>query len=112
MKTFLTISAIALVLSACSVHREAAVSEMDATSGVVRLTYGQAMLQNAKTNDYVANGTATKACQQMGYASAFAYGQPITTCVSSSGSLCINESVTLQYQCRGIAVTPVAPAWN
>ncbi|MER1978303.1 hypothetical protein KHU12_20130, partial [Pseudocitrobacter faecalis] len=97
MKTFLTISAIALVLSACSVHREAAVSEMDATSGVVRLTYGQAMLQNAKTDDYAANGTATKACQQMGYASAFAYGQPITTCVSSSGPLCINESVTLQY---------------
>lgn len=112
MKTLFTISAIVLVLSACTVHRQAAMSEMDATSGVVRLTYGQAMLQNAKTDDYVVNGTATNACQQMGYATAFAYGQPITTCVSSSGPLCINESVTLQYQCRGIAITPVAPTWN
>lgn len=109
MKTFIPISAIVLVLSACSVHRQATVSEMDATSGVVRLTYGQAMLQNAQTDNYVVNGSATKACQQMGYATAFAYGQPITTCVSSSGPLCINERVTLQYQCRGVAITP---DWN
>ncbi len=109
MKTLIPISAIVLVLSACSVHRQATVSEMDATSGVVRLTYGQAMLQNAQTDNYVVNGSATKACQQMGYATAFAYGQPITTCVSSSGPLCINERVTLQYQCRGVAITP---DWN
>lgn len=107
MKYLFLISAAAL-LSACSVSREATVSEMDATSGVVRLTYGQAMLQDAKTDDYMAHGTAIKACQQMGYAAAVAYGQPIATCTASSGPLCLNESVTLQYQCRGLAIQPVA----
>lgn len=98
--------AVAMVLSACAVHRQANVTDADANSGVVRLTYGQAMLQSATTDNYVANGTATKQCQQMGYAAAVPFGQPVTTCTVTSGSLCMNESVTLQYQCRGIAVTP------
>jgi hypothetical protein len=112
MNRLFFISVAVLALSACSITRQAEVSEMDTTSGVVRLTYGQAMLQHAKTDDYVVNGEATKACQKMGYASAFAYGQPITTCTVSSGAACINESVTLQYQCRGIAVTPASTSWN
>lgn len=93
-----------LLLSGCTVHRKANVTDVDAVSGVVRLTYGQAMLQSATTDDYVAQGTATKQCQQMGYASAVAFGQPVTTCSVHSGSLCMNENVTIQYQCRGIAV--------
>jgi len=105
--------AAAIALSACTVHRQANVTDVDATSGIVRLTYGQAPLQSATTDDYVANGTATKQCQQMGYATAFAYGQPVTTCTVTSGSLCMNQSVTLQYQCRGIAVsqTPSSNYW-
>lgn len=98
--------AIAIALSACTVHRQANVTDADANSGVVRLTYGQAMLQSATTDSYVANGTATKQCQQMGYATAVAYGQPVTTCTVTSGSLCMNHDVTIQYQCRGIAITP------
>lgn len=95
-----------LALSACSVTRQASVSSVDANSGVVRLAYGQAMLQSAHTDDYLANGTATKQCQQLGYATAVAFGQPVTTCTVTSGSLCMNQQVTLQYQCRGIAITP------
>lgn len=94
-----------LALAGCSVNRQANVSEVDTTSGIVRLTYGQAMLQSANTDAYIAQGTATKQCQQSGYATAVAYGQPITTCTVSSGSLCLNEKVTLQYQCRGVAVS-------
>lgn len=97
------IAAGVLLLSACSVERQAEVSEVDANSGIVRLTYGQAMLQDASTDRYVADGTAAKACQKLGYASAFAYGQPVTTCSVTSGSLCMNEKITLQYQCRGAA---------
>ena len=97
------IAAAALLLCACSIQRQADVSEVDTSSGIVRLTYGQAMLQSASTDRYVADGAAARACQKAGYATAFAYGQPITTCTVTSGSLCINESVTLQYQCRGIA---------
>lgn len=105
--------AAAIALSACTVHRQANVTDVDATSGIVRLTYGQAMLQSATTDNYVANGTATKQCQQMGYATAVAFGQPVTTCTVTSGSLCMNSSVTLQYQCRGVAVTssPNANYW-
>ena len=100
-----------LALSACSIPRAASVSEVDANSGIVRLTYGQAILQNAKTDDYIARSEANKACQQMGYATAFAYCQPITTCTTTSGALCLNEHVTLQYQCRGIANVPVSTAY-
>lgn len=105
MKKLIPVAA-AILLSACVVHRQANVTDADANSGIVRLTYGQAMLQSATTDDYVANGTATKQCQQMGYATAVAFGQPVKTCTVTSGSLCMNESVTLQYQCRGVAVTP------
>lgn len=99
--------AAAIALSACTIHRQANVTDVDSTSGIVRLTYDQAMLQNASTDDYVANGSATKQCQQMGYAAAVSYGQPVKTCTVTSGSLCMNETITLQYQCRGIAVTPM-----
>ncbi len=110
MKRLFPVAA-AILLSACTVHRQANVTDVDATSGIVRLTYGQAMLQSATTDNYVANGTATKQCQQMGYATAVSYGQPVTTCTVTSGSLCMNQSVTIQYQCRGIAVT-TTPANN
>lgn len=99
--------AVILLLSACTVPRQASVSSVDANSGIVRLSYGQAVLQSATTDSYVANGMATKQCQQMGYATAFAYGQPEATCTTISGSLCLNHTITLQYQCRGVTVTPM-----
>ncbi len=110
MKSLLIIPAL-LTLSACSIPRAASVSEVDQTSGIVRLTYGQAILQHAKTDDYLAQSEANKACQQMGYTTAFSFGQPITTCTTTSGSVCLNEQVTLQYQCRGIANVPVSSAY-
>ena len=110
MKSLFLIPAL-LALSACTIPRAASVSEVDPTSGIVRLTYGQAILQNAKTDDYLAHSQANKACQQMGYATAFSYGQPIPTCSTISGSLCLNEYITLQYQCRGIANIPASSAY-
>lgn len=110
MKSLILIPAL-LTLTACTVPRAASVSQVDANSGIVRLTYGQAMLQNAKTDSYLAQSEANKACQQIGYATAFSYGQPITTCTTTSGSLCLNEHITLQYQCRGIANVPVSAAY-
>ena len=110
MKSLILIPAL-LTLSACTVPRTASVSEVDATSGIVRLTYGQAVLQNARTDSYLAQSEANKACQQMGYATAFSYGQPIPTCSTISGSLCLNEYITLQYQCRGIANIPASSAY-
>ncbi|MGU9865653.1 YecR family lipoprotein [Kluyvera ascorbata] len=110
MKSLILIPAL-LALTACTVPRAASVSQVDANSGIVRLTYGQAMLQNAKTDDYLAQSEANKACQQIGYATAFSYGQPITTCTTTSGSLCLNEHVILQYQCRGIANVPTSAAY-
>ena len=95
--------AAALLLCACSVERQASIGQVDANSGIVRLTYGQAMLQSATTDRHAAETIAVKACQQMGYAAAVAYGQPETTCTTFAGSLCLNEKITLQYQCRGIA---------
>ena len=110
MKSLILIPAL-LALTACTVPRAASVSEVDANSGIVRLTYGQAILQNAKTDSYLAQSEANKACQQIGYATAFSYGQPITTCTTTSASLCLNEHVTLQYQCRGIANVPTSAAY-
>lgn len=110
MKSLILIPAL-LALTACTVPRAASVSEVDANSGIVRLTYGQAILQNAKTDSYLAQSEANKACQQIGYATAFSYGQPITTYTTTSGSLCLNEHVTLQYQCRGIANVPTSAAY-
>ncbi|MEP9309086.1 YecR family lipoprotein [Enterobacter cloacae] len=95
-----------LLLAGCSINRQAQVSSLDAPNGIVRLDYSQAALQNAWSDEYVNNGTATKACQGMGYATASSYGQPIKTCTLISGSLCLNESVTIQYKCMGYAVKP------
>ncbi|MDR3104516.1 MAG: YecR-like lipofamily protein [Yokenella regensburgei] len=105
----LCLLAAVMALSACTVTRQAEVTDVDATSGIVRLTYGQAILQSARTDDYVANGTATKQCQQMGYATAVRFGQPVPTCSTTSGALCLNKTITIQYQCRGIAFTPATP---
>lgn len=95
-----------LLLAGCSVNRQAEISSLDAPNGIVRLDYGQAVLQNAWSDEYVNNGTAVKVCQGMGYATASAYGQPVKTCTLISGSLCLNESVTIQYKCMGYDVNP------
>lgn len=103
----LCLSALLLLLAGCSVTRQAEVSRVDVPQGLVWLNYGQAVLQNAHYDDYVTNGTATRECQAMGYNTAMAYGQPVKTCSVISGSLCLNETVTIQYQCQGFAPRPV-----
>jgi len=102
----LFIAGTVLLLAGCSVTRQAQISSLDAPNGVVRLDYGQAPLQNAHYDEYVTHGTATKACQSMGYSAASAYGQPIKTCTLIGGSLCLNETVTIQYKCMGYAINP------
>lgn len=94
-----------LLLAGCSINRQAEISSTDAPNGIVRSTMAVPCCKNARSDEYVNNGTATKACQHMGYATASAYGQPIKTCTLISGSLCLNESVTIQYKCQGYAVT-------
>lgn len=63
MKTFI-LALLPLVLTGCTITKQAQVSEASAITGVVRLTYNQAMLQTARTDDYVTQGTATKECQR------------------------------------------------
>ena len=103
MKTFI-LALLPLMLTGCTITKQAQVSEASSITGVVRLTYNQAMLQTARTDDYVAQGTATKACQRMGYASAVGFGQPVATCCVYAGSLCLNTKITLSWQCHGVAV--------
>lgn len=104
MKTFI-LALLPLVLTGCTITKQAQVSEASAITGVVRLTYNQAMLQTARTDDYVTQGTATKECQRPGYASAEAFGQPVSTCSVYAGSLCLNTKITLARQCHGVAVS-------
>lgn len=110
MKTFI-LALLPLVLTGCTITKQAQVSEASAITGVVRLTYNQAMLQTARTDDYVTQGTATKECQRMGYASAVAFGQPVSTCSVYAGSLCLNTKITHAWQCHGVAVSQ-APSFN
>ncbi|POT59393.1 hypothetical protein C3432_01300 [Citrobacter amalonaticus] len=107
MKTlFLTLSL--MLLTGCSVTRQAQVSDVDTANGVVRLSYGQAILQNAHTDGYLAQGTANRECQQQGYATAIRFGQPVETCSVFAGSLCLNTNITISYQCQGVAVVQSA----
>ncbi|EGT4252952.1 hypothetical protein D8W73_02485 [Citrobacter amalonaticus] len=108
MKTLLIAFSL-LLLAGCTINRQAQVSDVSATTGVVRLSYDQAMLQNAYTDNYIAQGTATRACQQLGYASAVSFGQPVSTCSIYAGSLCMNTKITLSWQCQGVAISPALP---
>ncbi|MGF6563656.1 outer membrane biogenesis lipoprotein LolB [Kosakonia cowanii] len=105
------IAATLLLLAGCTITKEAEVSSVDTTSGVVRLSFNQQMMQTARYDEYVAQGTANKQCQQLGYATAVAFGQPVQTCSLISGSGCMNTKITIQYQCRGIAIDPNRAAW-
>ena len=96
MKTFI-LALLPLVLTGCTITKQAQVSE--------------AMLQTARTDDYVTQGTATKECQRLGYANAEAFGQPVSTCSVYAGSLCLNTKITLAWQCHGVAVSQ-SPSFN
>lgn len=99
------------LLSGCTISRNADVSDVSAPTGVVRLSYGETLLQNAWTDDYTAHGTATRECQQLGYASAVRFGQPVNTCSLYAGSLCLNTRVTIAYQCQGFALSQPLPRY-
>ncbi len=79
-----------LALTGCTITRQAQVSEASPISGIVRLTYNQPLFFTSRTDDYVSHGTATRECQQMGYADAVSFGQPVGTCSIYAGSLCLN----------------------
>lgn len=102
----LFVAGLFLLLAGCTVTRQAQVSNADVPGGIVRLDYGQPIFQNARYDDYVTNGTATRECQSMGFATASFYGQPIKTCSLFSGSVCLNQTVTIQYKCMGYAINP------
>ncbi|KSB53847.1 YecR-like lipofamily protein [Salmonella enterica] len=84
-----------LALTGCTITRQAQVSEASPISGIVRLTYNQPLYFTSRTDDYVSHGTATRECQQMGYADAVSFGQPVGTCSIYAGSLCLNTRFTL-----------------
>jgi len=107
----IVVAASLLLLAGCTMTKQAEVSSVDTISGLVRLSYNQSMMQTAKYDAYTAQGTANKQCQQMGYATAVPYGQPVQTCSLISGSVCMNTKVTIQYQCRGVAFTQTKPTW-
>ncbi|AUP76543.1 hypothetical protein CWS02_10885 [Enterobacter sp. EA-1] len=108
MKTIALVASLVL-LSGCTITKEAKISDVDTTSGLVRLSFDQQMMQNATYDQDSAQRTANKQCQQMGYATAFFYGKPVETCSLISGSACMNKTVTLQYQCRGMALITQRP---
>ncbi|WLI76110.1 YecR family lipoprotein [Kosakonia sp. H02] len=107
----LCIAASLMLLAGCTLTKEAEVSSVDTTSGLVRLSFNQTMMQNARYDEYTAQGTANKQCQQMGYATAVPYGQPVQTCSLISGSACMNTKITIQYQCRGVAFDRTKATW-
>ncbi|ECC1660218.1 hypothetical protein AH332_14950 [Salmonella enterica subsp. salamae] len=100
-----------LALTGCTITRQAQVSEASPISGIVRLTYNQPLFFTSRTDDYVSHGTATRECQQMGYADAVSFGQPVGTCSIYAGSLCLNTRFTLSWQCRGVAVPQIVPLY-
>ncbi|MED8811605.1 YecR family lipoprotein [Escherichia marmotae] len=89
-----------LTLAGCTVTCQAQLSEVNATSGIVRLVYDQAFLQNARTDSYLNQEIAQRACQQAGFTRAIAFGQPVSNCSVFAGSLCLNTEFTLSYQCQ------------
>lgn len=93
-----------LVLSGCSLNKTPEPVKGSEVAGVVRLGFDLAPLQTAKVDTYIAQSTASHQCQQWGYIAAFPYGEPIKTCSLSSGAVCLNQKVTLEYQCRGIGM--------
>lgn len=94
-----------VLLSGCTICKTPTVVGGNQTTGTVRLGYNLAPLQKGKVNNYLANGTATRQCRQWGFATAQPYGNPISTCSLVSGTQCLKESVILEYQCRGIAIS-------
>lgn len=94
----------ACLLSACTINKTPQPVKSSETAGVVRLGFDLAPLQHAKVDSYIAQSTASHQCQQWGYIAALPYGEPIKTCSLTSGALCLNQTVTLEYQCRGIGM--------
>lgn len=105
--------ALLLLLSGCTITKTPTIVDANQTTGTVRLGYNLAPLQKGKVDSYSAVSTATRQCQQWGFATALAYGNPITTCSVVSGTQCLAKSVVLEYQCRGIAIntTTAAAPW-
>jgi hypothetical protein len=91
----------AMLLAGCTTNKTPVPVKSSEVAGVVRLGFDLSPLQTAKVDTYVAQSTASHQCQQWGYIAAFPYGEPIKTCSLTSGSLCLNQKVTLEYQCRG-----------
>ena len=100
----------ALLLAGCTITKNPEVVGGNKLTGMVRLGFNEPALFNAKADPYLAQATATRQCQEWGFAMAESYGQPIKTCSVISGTQCLNESVILEYQCRGFAV-PQNAGW-
>ncbi len=102
MKRYLLAAAV-VALAGCTFKKYPQPDGGDAVSGVVRLSYSLAPLQNGFFDEADAAHTAARQCRQWGYNSAARFGEPVQTCALYSGPLCMKETVTLEYQC-GIKV--------
>ena len=103
MRTFCLVLA-ATLLAGCTLDKTPQPIKSSEVAGVVRLGFDLPALQNGKVDSYIAQSTASHQCQQWGYIAAFPYGEPIKTCSLRSGALCLNQQVTLEYQCRGVGM--------
>ncbi len=92
------------LLSGCTFNKTPEPVKGSEVAGVVRLGFDLPILQTGKVDTFEAQTTASHQCQQQGYIAAFPYGEPIKTCSLSSGAVCLNQKVTLEYQCRGVGM--------
>jgi len=100
-----------LSLAGCTITKNPEVTGGNQMMGLVQLGFDVPALQRARIDDYLALSTATKQCQNWGYDRAVRYGDPIYTCSVISGTQCLNESVTLNYQCQGVALPTAQPVY-
>ncbi|AIR62784.1 outer membrane lipoprotein [Cedecea neteri] len=98
----ISLAVTALLLGGCTVSKTPVPLNTNEPAGVVRLAYSLPPLQTAKVDKFLAQSTASRQCQQWGYASAIPYGSDIKTCTTYSGTVCLNTQVVLEYQCRGV----------
>ncbi|WP_058911364.1 YecR family lipoprotein [Entomohabitans teleogrylli] len=96
-----------MLLSACSVEKTPVYADGSPLTGVVRLQYSRSPLQRPQVDEYLARSTAALQCHKWGFADARDYGRPLTTCSTTSGSLCLTEIITLEYQCLGIGAPAI-----
>ena len=101
MMKLAAVALVGLTLSGCAVQKQLVPTGGSKADGTVKLSFTYGMFEKPEVDGQQGARLAAQRCAAWGYTGAESFGGYTQQCTQPSSSGCLQQMVTVEYQCTG-----------